>query len=103
MHGLHFLAALQGLQAPQAFFAAQGLQAPQAFFAPQAPQALHTFAAEQLATAAGIIADEAIVAIAAAVRTSLNIDVSCLFINYLTKIKSLDAKHGNFSSKSRIN
>jgi hypothetical protein len=94
---------LHGLQAPQAFLAAHGLQAPQAFLAPHAPQALQTFAAEQLATAAGTIADEAIVAIAAAVRTSLNIDVSCLFINCLTKIKSLETKHGNISGKSRIN
>ncbi|TNE33304.1 MAG: hypothetical protein EP348_13180 [Alphaproteobacteria bacterium] len=62
--------ALHGLQALQPFFAAQGLQA---FLAEQALQA---FFGAQLATAAGTTVDAAMVAIAAAVKTSLNIFAS---------------------------
>jgi hypothetical protein len=70
LQGLQAFAALQGLQAPHAFFAAQGLHA---FFA---AQALHAFFGAHFAIAVGTVADAAIVAFAAAVRTSLNIDVS---------------------------
>jgi len=66
-HGLQAFLAAQGLQT---FLAAQGLQA---FLAEQAPQAL---LGAHFATAIGTTAEAAIVAIAAAVRTSLNIMVS---------------------------
>ena len=62
--------ALQGLQAPQAFFAAHGLHT---FFAAQALQA---FLGAQAATAAGTTVEAAMDAIAAAVKTSLNMGLS---------------------------
>ncbi|MFC4272118.1 hypothetical protein GQF03_14835 [Sneathiella chungangensis] len=74
LQGLHFFFAAQGLQGLQAFLAAQGLQT---FFA---EHALHAFFGAQAATAPGTIAVAAIEAIAAAVNTSLNMNLSCFVL-----------------------
>ena len=75
---------MQGLQGLQVFFAAQGLQGLQAFLAAHglqtffAAQALQAFFGAQDATAVGTTAVAAMDAMAAAVNTSLNINLSCL-------------------------
>tara|TARA_R110002072_G_scaffold38648_1_gene111812 strand:- start:141 stop:452 length:312 start_codon:yes stop_codon:yes gene_type:complete len=74
LQGLQVFLAAHGLQGLHAFLAAHGLQGLHAFFAAQALQA---FFGAQDATAPGMTAVDAIEAIAAAVKTSLNMILSC--------------------------